>query len=183
MESDKVHIDTCNSTKKRIMEASLSLFLKKGFDNVSLREIKKEANITSGGFYHYFKSKDDLLIEVEKKYILNHFDNAMNHIKTVDGSFDQKMRQVLEYIISYDYVSKNDISRVSGADIYRDYYLLYLESIRRNKEDTSILKKFNKDLFEFNLELIEKAKKQVKLVLKLTPRIYLYFSCLYLKEQ
>lgn len=61
MESDKVNRDIYNRTKKRIMEFTLFLFLKKGFDNVSLRKIKQEADIASGGFYHYFKNKDSYL--------------------------------------------------------------------------------------------------------------------------
>ncbi len=52
-------------TKNRIMEESLKLFLKNGFSDVSLSEIKQSSNITTGGFYHYFQKqkKDDLLIK------------------------------------------------------------------------------------------------------------------------
>jgi len=51
-------------TKSRIMETTFKLVLKKGFTDVSLNEIIKASNITTGGFYHHFNSKDALLLEV-----------------------------------------------------------------------------------------------------------------------
>ncbi len=57
-----------NDTKLRIMESAFKLYLKNGLTDVSNSELKKEANITSGGFYHYFPSKDDLLNETVEMF-------------------------------------------------------------------------------------------------------------------
>ncbi len=50
-------------TKERIFKVASQLILKKGFDNATLEEISKKAGISKGLFYHYFKSKTDLIIE------------------------------------------------------------------------------------------------------------------------
>ncbi len=50
-------------TRNRIFSVASQLIIKKGFDNVTLEEISKKAGIAKGLFYHYFKSKSDLIIE------------------------------------------------------------------------------------------------------------------------
>ena len=53
------------------METAFKLLLKKkGFDNVSINEVKRESNITTGGFYHHFESKDTLIVEVINKILI-----------------------------------------------------------------------------------------------------------------
>lgn len=47
--------------RELIIEAAIKVFAEKGFDASSNRDIAKEANITTGLIYHYFKNKNDLL--------------------------------------------------------------------------------------------------------------------------
>lgn len=49
------------SNREKILECSLNLFCKKGYESVSVSEICKEAGITKPTLYHYFKSKYGLL--------------------------------------------------------------------------------------------------------------------------
>ena len=48
-------------TERRILNAALDLMRDRGFDKVSIRDICKEAGITTGAFYHHFSSKEALL--------------------------------------------------------------------------------------------------------------------------
>jgi AcrR family transcriptional regulator len=50
-------------TKKKIFEASLSLFIEKGYENVSIEQIVASLGLTKGAFYHHFVSKDAIIIE------------------------------------------------------------------------------------------------------------------------
>lgn len=63
-------------TKKRIYDTAIQLILKKGFDNVTLEEISKEVGIAKGLFYHYYKSKADLIVE-SYKIVDNDFKNSL----------------------------------------------------------------------------------------------------------
>ncbi|MCD7809472.1 MAG: TetR/AcrR family transcriptional regulator, partial [Erysipelotrichaceae bacterium] len=60
------------SKKELIQETALKLFNEKGYNNVSLREIAKEANTTIGNLTYHFPQKEDLLIhivdELHKKF-------------------------------------------------------------------------------------------------------------------
>jgi len=51
-------------TKQEIIEAALELFWETSYNNVGINTICKKANIQKGSFYHYFKSKDELALDV-----------------------------------------------------------------------------------------------------------------------
>ena len=48
-------------TEECILQAALTLMRERGFDQVSVRDICAHAGITTGAFYHHFRSKDELL--------------------------------------------------------------------------------------------------------------------------
>ena len=48
--------------KSKILEAATKIFAKEGFQDASVDEIVKIAEVAKGTFYYYFKSKDDLFL-------------------------------------------------------------------------------------------------------------------------
>ena len=48
-------------TKERIYKALKKILGAQGYEQLSLKNICKEAGVSNGSFYHHFKSKDDLL--------------------------------------------------------------------------------------------------------------------------
>ena len=50
------------TTLERIQEAAMTEFLDKGFLGASLRQIVKNAGVTTGAFYGYFSSKEALCL-------------------------------------------------------------------------------------------------------------------------
>lgn len=56
------------NTKDRIIEAASKLILFKGYNNTGLKEILEQADVPKGSFYHYFKSKEDLALELLNTY-------------------------------------------------------------------------------------------------------------------
>lgn len=53
-------------TLRRITDAGICLFIDKGIDATTLDEIAALAGISRRTFFHYFKSKDDILISLQK---------------------------------------------------------------------------------------------------------------------
>ena len=49
------------STRERIVEAAVGLFYEEGFAGASMAELPKRARANSGSFYHFFRSKEDVL--------------------------------------------------------------------------------------------------------------------------
>lgn len=52
-------------TTRRITDAALALFLAKGLDAVTVEEIAEAAGISRRSFFHYFPSKDDILLSLQ----------------------------------------------------------------------------------------------------------------------
>ncbi|MCA1407161.1 TetR/AcrR family transcriptional regulator [Ensifer sp. IC3342] len=49
--------------RRTILEAAGRLFRERGFEAVTVTDVMKSAGLTHGGFYGYFKNKDDLIAQ------------------------------------------------------------------------------------------------------------------------
>ena len=58
-------------TRKRILAVSRSLFLEKGFQGATTREIAAASGVTLSNLYHYYPSKDELFRVLLKPAIDN----------------------------------------------------------------------------------------------------------------
>jgi AcrR family transcriptional regulator len=56
-ENDRIR----RATTEQILQTALSLFCEKGYYSISIEEIARQAEISKGLLYHYFKSKADVL--------------------------------------------------------------------------------------------------------------------------
>lgn len=54
------------ATEEKIIQASLSLFARKGFEATSIRDIANEAKINTSTLYYYINNKEDILIGIMK---------------------------------------------------------------------------------------------------------------------
>ena len=50
------------ATQKQLLEVALELFRRRGFEQTTMRAIAKRAQLSLGAAYHYFRSKDAILI-------------------------------------------------------------------------------------------------------------------------
>lgn len=74
-------------TKKTIYKAAMQLMNKKGFDNTTIAEISKKANVSVGTFYLYYKTKEDIYVELYQKadvYFKNNVTNQLTGKNTLD---------------------------------------------------------------------------------------------------
>ena len=53
--------DPIVNKKDEIIKKSAALFVERGYENATTRELAKAAGLTSAGLYHYFKSKKEIL--------------------------------------------------------------------------------------------------------------------------
>lgn len=63
--------------KNELVEIVEKLFLEKGYEETTVDEILNASGLSKGGFYHYFKSKEEVLAES----ISNFADNLLNELE------------------------------------------------------------------------------------------------------
>jgi AcrR family transcriptional regulator len=55
------------STRERILDVATDLFIEKGFDKTSLREIAEQLGVTKAALYYHFASKEDILMALHQR--------------------------------------------------------------------------------------------------------------------
>lgn len=82
--------------KNELVEVAEGLFLEKGYEETSVEDILKASGLSKGGFYHYFRSKDEVLAAS----IANFADNLLQELEPIldNPALDalEKLSRVLE---------------------------------------------------------------------------------------
>ena len=89
-------MQTSLDTRTRLLEATYSLMIRKGYPSTSVDEICTAAEVSKGSFYHFFKSKQDLAIAL----LEHHMDGAMEAIEEgldLTGA-DKPAERVVRYV-------------------------------------------------------------------------------------
>lgn len=87
-------------TRDRIYNAAVTLFDKRGYDNVTIDDICNAVGMSKGAFYVHFKSKDQVLIE-EFFNIDRHYQELSDKIFRMENDIERLRsfwRSSLEYI-------------------------------------------------------------------------------------
>ncbi len=98
-------------TVQKILDASLKLFLEKGYEETTVLDIISEmGGLTRGAFYHHFKSKEEVFDALCEKlfYESNPFEKAKRH-KELNGL--EKLKCVLR--TSFDETEHHQLSMAS----------------------------------------------------------------------
>ncbi len=87
------------NTKESIITTAFQLFLQDGFKEVSVNRIIDHCGISKGAFYHHFKSKDDLYIQVLDRFFFNYF-SQFQFSYDPDVSFEEKIKNFVHSFIT-----------------------------------------------------------------------------------
>ena len=135
--------------RSRIQSIALDLFDREGFENVSVEEIAQAAGCSVGNIYHYFKSKDELAIQVT-----DHVDAAYSELEVLylNDSAHSGAEKLLDFIgqsltisVSDPVVYKSFIHALKYPEQgvlklgeHRVYYRLLKELVELCKQEGSI---------------------------------------------
>ncbi|MCM3597820.1 TetR/AcrR family transcriptional regulator [Metabacillus idriensis] len=119
--------------EKRIIEAAMSLFAKKGVTSTSIQDIANECEISKGSFYLYFKSKEALLLETFKY----HFELIHSKMEAVKEK-DLEPRALLIAQLS---------CQLSEINKHKDFIIMQMRenAIPNNPSMAAFIQKMNAD--------------------------------------
>lgn len=142
-------VEKARIAKERIMEAATELFSQKDFEEVSMQEIAKAANCTAGNIYHYFSSKEELMLHtmdsLDEKYqkFYHELQTAPEYRELPVSRKLQLFLEEVMYIMSegkhltnvYIYVLKRPQSGMMLLSESRFVYRTYQEMIAQMQAD------------------------------------------------
>lgn len=82
--------------KQDILSAARKLFLKKGFESVTMEDIAKKSEFTRVTLYNYFKSKFDLLYEIIWQALEEDDRNYLITVENIESVYD-KLKKYAEH--------------------------------------------------------------------------------------
>ncbi|WP_353096034.1 TetR/AcrR family transcriptional regulator [Tissierella praeacuta] len=109
--------------KDELLDIAAKLFIEKGYENTSVRDIYTQVNGSFGMFYHHFKSKEEVLEEVNKKMMAQRFEPIKSVIVDSNLPGIEKLRKVLSLAIIS---AKQEINSHSNNSYQKNPQLLVM---------------------------------------------------------
>lgn len=88
-------------TLERILDVSSKLFIEKGYEQTSIQDILDALNLSKGGLYHHFKSKEEILEVVMQKraqYVSDMLHDAIQ--STNADNAREKLKKILYHLLN-----------------------------------------------------------------------------------
>lgn len=89
-----------NERKRDIMDMAASLFMSRGYEETSINLIVGQLGIAKGTFYHYFKSKEDILEAILEDYLSAYADRISVAVSQGSMNAYEKLMFVFKNIFS-----------------------------------------------------------------------------------
>ncbi|HPX15059.1 MAG TPA: TetR/AcrR family transcriptional regulator [Petrotogaceae bacterium] len=133
--------DTRMKTKDRLIESALESFSERWYETVSVAEICRNANLSNGVFYRYFKDKEEIFKEILDIFLKDLSEN-LEHIK------GESVTQRLDYL--FNAIVNSGVKFKRMVSVYREGQYRFQEY---EKKLADIYKKglsevFKKDISE-----------------------------------
>jgi AcrR family transcriptional regulator len=114
-------------TRQKILNSSMKLFSKSGFEDTSIEMITKDAGIGLGTFYTHFNNKLEIFIETLEQHLR---ETTSTSERIYNSIYEKKMNigDAVEFLIREMYVSSKDHLRLF---LERREYILSSERFRK----------------------------------------------------
>ncbi|MBT2755274.1 TetR family transcriptional regulator [Mesobacillus foraminis] len=131
--------------KERIVESAINLFEKHGYHGVSVGQIVDDSQTSKGGFYHNFKSKDELLFYIHDLFISYVLDKA----REAYDNFDTPVSRLCAIIQSFTKV----------FDLYKPHItVFYQESAYLAREYQQLINEKRDEYRKIILQVISEGQ-------------------------
>ena len=127
--------------KQQIQLAAKEVFLDKGFNDTTMDDIVKTSGMSTGGVYHYYKNKFDILYDIMVEGNLNRRDIIQKSI------YDEGL------ILSPKLFSRMIIDKILADNDYVKLYVMFLCELKENDDLKELYVKIKKESIQVFKEL------------------------------
>ena len=154
-----------SSTLENIQQAAMAEFLDKGFLGASLRQIVKNAGVTTGAFYGYFSSKEALfasIVEPHAAALMGKFMEAQTDFaelpeeeqpERMGEASGQCVRWMVEYICQHRQPVKLLLCRAEGTSYEHFVHNMVEVEVESTLQYMEVLRHLGRDIPELNRSL------------------------------
>jgi AcrR family transcriptional regulator len=98
--------------RHEIFHQVANVFLQKGFQETSMREIAQAAGLGKSTLYDYFKTKDEILVYYFEDQ-LNDLTGEAQKIAMQNSAADKRLREIMEMYMEYMQANKSLFTKIS----------------------------------------------------------------------
>jgi AcrR family transcriptional regulator len=81
--------------RDKLLDAALAVFSELGFERATLNDVADRVGATKGCLYHYFESKEKLLLELVRERKGAHLADYEEFVKSLEGSREERLEALL----------------------------------------------------------------------------------------
>ncbi len=112
-----------DSHREEMLDRCFDLFAEKGFGNVTMRDVARELDVSTGALYHYFENKQAILEQMLILQGRRDVEEALRRM-AVTGSFEERLK------IFFDFFKDSEAR-------FRKLFMLSLDFLRNAKSESS----------------------------------------------
>lgn len=133
-------------TRNNILKVALLLFLEKGYKNVSYQDLVKKTGLSKGAIYHYFASKEELLVSVFDMF----FEASQQAIAVEPENLVQDYESFRKLYVDIKIGQLNDFKNFLETEIVNSNWVLFcLEAIDANEQLRGTIKEMTRQEIKF----------------------------------
>jgi AcrR family transcriptional regulator len=139
-----VQLEDCHTKRRAILNSTLQLIREYGFHGTPMSQIAKHANVAAGTIYHYFESKEVLIVEL---YVETKEKLAIAILQNYDENKTYKERFFQFMVNQYNFYINNE-----AALIFLEQYINSPFAKNFPKKDSPLFLEKIIPFFEFGIE-------------------------------
>ncbi|MCW8943867.1 MAG: TetR/AcrR family transcriptional regulator [Sedimenticola sp.] len=94
---------------RRILNTALDLFVERGYHNVSVHDVQKQANVSIGSIYNHFGGKEGIA-KALYYYVLNEMEALVNSVTSKDLGAIESCNQLIALLLEQTETHRNIIA-------------------------------------------------------------------------